>query len=105
MKNITDAEVKGLIQGTSKLLVIDLWANWCGPCRSLGPKLEELNKENSATTEIVKLDVDENPETPSEYHVRGIPTVLFFKEGQLVDTLVGNQPKEQIQAVIDKHTK
>lgn len=103
MKNITDKEVKETIANSSKLLIIDLWANWCGPCRSLGPKLEELNKENSDSTEIVKLDVDENPETPAQYHVRGIPTILFFKDGQLVDTLVGNQPKETLQAAIDKH--
>jgi thioredoxin 1 len=103
MKNITDQTVKETIANSSKLLIIDLWAQWCSPCRSLGPKLEELNNENSATTEIVKLDVDENPQTPTDYGVRGIPTVLFFKNGQHVDTFVGNQSKESIQAMIDKH--
>lgn len=104
MKNITDQEVSQLLNNTNKLLIIDLWAPWCGPCRSLGPKLLELSQENAATTEIVKLNVDENPLTPAEHKVRGIPTILFFKKGELVDTLVGNHPKENLQAVIDKHT-
>lgn len=103
MKSITDKDFEELIKNNQKLVIVDLWAAWCGPCRSLGPKLEELNAENSNSVEIVKLDVDENPLTPTSFSVRGIPTVLFFKNGQHVDTFMGNQSKESIQAMIDKH--
>lgn len=104
MKEIKDQEVAEVIK-SEKLTIIDCWAPWCGPCRAMAPKLEELNNENSATTEIVKLNVDENPNTPAQHNIRGIPTLLIFKNGNLVDTLVGNQSKENIQALIDKHSK
>lgn len=104
MKEINDADVEKIIK-SDKLVIIDLFGTWCGPCKQLAPKLEEVEKENSANTEIVKMDIDINPITPAKHHVRGVPTLLFYKNGALVDRMVGNQSKENIQALIDKHTK
>lgn len=103
MKQINDSDVKALVKSSNKLVMIDLFAHWCNPCRSLAPKLEELNSQYSESLEIVKLDIDESPQTPTDYHVRGVPTVLFFKNGELVNQMVGNHPKETIEEMIKKH--
>ncbi len=87
----------------SGLAVVDFWAEWCGPCRLLGPTIEALADENAGKIRVFKMNVDENPETPSRFHIRGIPTVIFFKNGQAVDQLVGNHPKATIAQVIAKH--
>ena len=78
-----------------KLVLVDFWATWCGPCRGLAPKLEEIANEET-DVKIVKVDVDENGELASQYGIRGIPTMLLFKEGKIVGELVGNHPKEFI---------
>lgn len=104
MKTITDKEFAPLITSSQKLVMVDLSARaWCQPCKLLHPKLEELSQENTDFVDIVEIDIDENQETAAKYHVRGVPTVLFFKNGQHVDTFVGNQSKDSIQALIDKH--
>lgn len=80
----TDENIKEAIQ-SGKPVVVDFWAEWCGPCRMVGPVVEELAKEYEGRVIIGKLDVDENVETPNEYGIRNIPTILFFKDGQVVD--------------------
>lgn len=102
MKEVGDNEVKELKANSKKVVVVDLFAPWCGPCKMLLPKMEELSQEKAEVAEIVKLDIDKFQETPMEYGVRGVPTLLFFKDGQLVETLVGNQPKDRVAEVIDK---
>ncbi len=82
--------------------VVDLWAEWCGPCRALGPTIDEIANERQGTLSVFKLDVDSNPETPSRFGIRGIPTLLFFKDGRLVDQLVGAHPKANILKKIDQ---
>ena len=82
--------------------LVDFWAEWCGPCRALGPTIEQIADEYQGKIKVYKMNVDENPVTPSKYHIRGIPTVLLFKNGQVVDQLVGNQPKDQIVQAIEK---
>jgi thioredoxin 1 len=99
----TDAIVKELIV-SGKPVVIDFWAEWCGPCRMIGPIIEELAQEYEGRVEIGKLNVDENMDTPEEYGIRSIPTVMFFKEGKLVDKIVGAAKKsdfaEKINALL-----
>lgn len=105
-KNIhsaTDANFEAEVVKASQLAVIDFWAEWCGPCRLLGPTIEKIADEFAGKIKVFKMNVDENPETPSRFHIRGIPTVLFFKNGQMVDQLVGNHPRETIVQTIQKH--
>ncbi len=83
------------------LVMVDFWAVWCGPCRIIAPTVEELAKEYSGRVKVAKLNTDENPDIASRYKIMGIPTVMFFKDGQKVDQIVGAVPKPQLKAKID----
>ncbi|GGE42362.1 thioredoxin [Pullulanibacillus camelliae] len=85
------------------LVLADFWATWCGPCKMIAPVLEELDAEMSDKVKIVKLDVDENQETAGKFGVMSIPTLLLFKDGEVVDKAVGYQPKEALAEFISKH--
>ncbi|WP_096435994.1 thioredoxin [Alteribacter populi] len=101
IKNVTD---KNFAEETGQGLVLaDFWAPWCGPCKMIAPVLEELDGEMSDKAQIVKLDVDENQETASKYGVMSIPTLLLFKDGEVVDQVVGFQPKEALVELLNKH--
>ena len=82
-----------------KLVLVDFWAEWCGPCKQISPRLEELANKYSENLTVCKVNVDENTEVPVEYGIRNIPTLLIFKNGELVDKIVGVVPKQQL---IDK---
>ncbi len=84
-------------------VIVDFWAPWCAPCRALGPVLERLAEEQEGEIDVVKLNVDENPQVPGRYAIRGIPTLLLFKEGQLAETIVGLAAKEDIAKMIERH--
>ncbi|MBM4351386.1 MAG: thioredoxin [Deltaproteobacteria bacterium] len=90
-----------VLQATVPVLV-DFWATWCGPCRAISPIVEELAKEFSGRVKITKLNVDENPAIPGQYGVRGIPTLILFKEGKVLDQIVGSVPKVRLKALIEK---
>ncbi|ENH97033.1 thioredoxin [Gracilibacillus halophilus YIM-C55.5] len=85
------------------LVLADFWADWCGPCKMIAPVLEEIDSEMSDQVKIVKLDVDNNQETAGNYGVMSIPTLLLFKDGEVVDQVVGYQPKEALVELINKH--
>jgi thioredoxin 1 len=99
----TDASFKSEVLDSDKLTVIDLWAEWCGPCRMMSPVIEELSSEYAGKAVVGKLNVDDNPEVPSNYNVRGIPTFLFLKNGELVDKVVGAQTKQFLKDKIEAH--
>lgn len=84
-------------------VLVDFWAEWCGPCKALAPKLDEIAKEYGEKVRVAKLNVDENQKISAEFGIRGIPTLIVFKDGQNVDQISGNHPKENITALIDKH--
>ena len=96
----TDENIKEAIQ-SGKPVVVDFWAEWCGPCRMVGPVVEELAKEYEGRVIIGKLDVDENVETPNQYGIRNIPTILFFKDGQIVDKQIGAAAKAALVAKVE----
>ncbi|WP_438311306.1 thioredoxin [Sporosarcina sp. FA9] len=86
------------------VVLVDFWAPWCGPCKMIAPVLEELSSEIEGKASIVKIDVDDNQETASKYGVMSIPTLLLFKDGEIVDKVVGFQPKEALSSLITKHS-
>lgn len=83
-------------------VLVDFWATWCGPCKSIGPVIEELSKEYAGRIKVTKLNVDENPATPGQYGVRGIPTLILFKGGKVLEQIVGAVPKTRLTAMIEK---
>jgi thioredoxin 1 len=85
------------------VVLVDFWAEWCGPCRMLGPTVDALATEFDGRATVAKLNVDENPSVPGRFMIRGIPTLLIFKNGQLAETLVGLTPKGDIAKLIEKH--
>lgn len=102
-EKVTDGSFETDVLNSDKLVLVDFWAEWCGPCRALGPKLEEISDEMNTDVRVVKINVDENRETPAKYGVQGIPTMILFKGGQQVEQIVGNHPKENIVEMLNKH--
>ena len=99
----TDSNFDSEVLKNAELTMVDFWAEWCGPCKALGPTIEALADQYAGKVKVYKLNVDENPDAAQKFRIRGIPTVIFLKNGQLVDQLVGNQPKESFISAISKH--
>lgn len=99
----SDANFQTEVIGNDKLTVIDLWAEWCGPCKMMTPVVEELSREYEGRAVIGKLNVDDNPEVPTQFNVRGIPTFLIFKGGELKEKIVGAQTKQFLKDKIEAH--
>ena len=95
--SVTDSSFQADVLDSSKPVLVDFWAEWCGPCRMIAPALEELSTELGERVNIVKLNIDENPQTPTSYGVRGIPTMVLFKDGRPVAQKVGAAPKGVLQ--------
>jgi thioredoxin len=100
---VTDASFAGEVLGGRLPVLLDCWAEWCGPCRMIAPALEELAAESQGRYVVAKLNVDENPQTSAQFNIRSIPTLLIFKHGRLVERIVGAQPKQAIAARLSAH--
>ena len=101
LKTLTDSNFDQ--ETKNGVVLVDFWAEWCGPCRRLAPAVDALASEFDGRATVAKLNVDENPNVPGRFMIRGIPTLLLFKNGQLEETLVGLAPKEDIARLIEKH--
>lgn len=99
---VSDATFADDVLKSKEPVVVDFWAEWCGPCKMIAPALEEIATALGAKAKIVKINIDENPKTPSQYGVRGIPTLMVFKDGQVAATKVGAAPKGQLQSWIEQ---
>jgi thioredoxin 1 len=98
---VTDATFDAEVRNSDLPVVVDFWAEWCGPCKMIGPALEELSAEYAGKVKIVKVNVDENPSSPAQMGVRGIPALFLFKDGQVVSNKIGAAPKAALKSWID----
>jgi len=103
IKYISDATFEQDVVKADGAVLIDYWAEWCGPCKMIAPVLEEISKEYDGRLQIAKMNVDENQETPAKFGIRGIPTLMLFKNGAVVATKVGALSKSQLTAFLDSH--
>ena len=100
---VTDAEFDSTVLQSDKPVILDFWAEWCQPCKMLAPTVEEIAGEYEDTVKVGKLNVDDNPHTATKYGIRGIPTLLFFKGGQVVQQVTGVKSKVEIKKIIDEN--
>ncbi len=99
--NVTSQTWDSEVLQSKGIVMVDFWAVWCGPCRMIAPTVEELAKEYAGKIKVAKLNTDENPDIASRYKIMGIPTIMFFKDGEKVDQIVGAVPKPQLKAKIE----
>jgi len=100
--HVNDKSFAAEVLNSDLPVLVDFWATWCGPCRSISPIVEELAKEFLGKIKVTKLNVDESPAIPSQYGVRGIPTLILFKGGKILDQIVGAVPKARLKALMEK---
>ena len=103
IQTLTDANFDQTVNQTEQLTLVDFWAEWCGPCRRLAPTVDELATDYQGRMVVAKMNVDENPSVPMRFSIRGIPTLLLFKGGQIVEQVVGLADKASLKKLIDKH--
>lgn len=100
--NVSDSNFESMVLKSEVPALVDFWASWCAPCKAIAPIVDEMAAVYSGKVRVAKMNVDDNPSTPGRYGVRGIPTLILFKDGKVVDQLVGAVPKDQVKELIEK---
>lgn len=103
VNHVTDATFERDVLKADGPVLVDFWAPWCGPCRAMAPTVEEISRDYAGRVKVVKLNTDENPQSAQKYQIRGIPSLYLFKDGEVVEQVVGAVPKATLAAVLDKH--
>lgn len=103
IRNLTEDDFDGAVRGAEGPLLVDFWASWCGPCRAIAPTLEELAAEMRGRASIAKVDVDDQGLLAARFRVQSIPTLIVFKDGRVVDQVIGALPKDRLRALIERH--
>jgi thioredoxin 1 len=103
VQTFTDGNFEAVVLKAGEPVLVDFWAEWCGPCKRLGPTIDQLAADYSGRVTVGKLNVDDNPNTAFKFQIRGIPAVLLFKNGEVVESVVGLAPKDDFKKAIDKH--
>ncbi len=103
MENITDANFQETISKSDSPVIVDFWAEWCMPCKMITPVLEEIAEDYDGKIQIMKMNIDENPDTPQQFGITGIPTLIIFQNGEAVENIIGVVPKTQIEEAIKKY--
>ncbi|HOV90970.1 MAG TPA: thioredoxin [Syntrophorhabdaceae bacterium] len=101
-KAVTDSDFASVVLQSDVPVLVDFWASWCGPCQVMGPVVDEIAGQYEGKVKVLKLNVDENPQTPAKYGIRGIPTLILFNKGEVVDKAIGAQPKSAVETLLKK---
>lgn len=102
-ENVSDSEFQSKVLEAEGPVLVDYWAEWCGPCKQISPTLEEIATNMSGQIKVAKMNIDDNPQTPSKYGVRGLPTLMLFKDGEVVATKIGAMPPSQLTDWVNSH--
>jgi len=101
-KAVNDGDFTSVVLQSDVPVLVDFWASWCGPCQMMGPVVDEIAGKYEGKVKVLKLNVDENPQTPAKYGIRGIPTLILFSKGEVVDRVIGAQPKSAVETLLKK---
>lgn len=101
IEHLTDTNFGSFVQNSDKPVLVDFWATWCGPCKMMAPVLDEIADDYDEKLVVAKVDIDENPNTPSQFGIMGVPTLLLFKDGEVVKQIVGYRPKKDVTGEIE----
>lgn len=101
--DVSDAQFNQQVLQSGTPTLVDFWAEWCGPCKAIAPIVSEIATAYAGKLNVVKMNIDENPQTPTQFQIKGIPTLILFKDGQMIDQIVGAVPRDRLETMLKKH--